>query len=220
MTVIHLSSRHGAASTPGAADVGDWSERATCREEDPELFFPVGNSPQAMEQEAAAKNVCRRCPVVTECLQWALNDGQQHGVWGGKSEWDRRLSGRRAEYARSRSNLQRGQELALKRGVDVIVARMNGQTEQCIAEWAGVRTFAVRHALRILLPGDGPTRADLTALERVLLNEDTLLVLTRADRTDQQIATMLRTQAAVIEHARTILGHRAAAMLRIQEAVG
>ena len=44
----------------------DWRHRAICRDEDPELFFPVGTSGPALLQIAEAKTVCRRCPVVTE----------------------------------------------------------------------------------------------------------------------------------------------------------
>ena len=42
----------------------DWRHKAVCRDEDPELFFPVGNSGPALAQVAAAKKVCNRCPVV------------------------------------------------------------------------------------------------------------------------------------------------------------
>ena len=58
--------------------------------QDPELFFPVGNSGPALAQIADAKLVCNRCPVVTECLTWALDSGQDAGVWGGMSERERR----------------------------------------------------------------------------------------------------------------------------------
>lgn len=69
----------------------NWRERAVCRTEDPELFFPVGTSGSALLQIAEAKTVCRRCPVVKECLTWALENGQDAGVWGGMSE-DERLA--------------------------------------------------------------------------------------------------------------------------------
>jgi WhiB family transcriptional regulator, redox-sensing transcriptional regulator len=49
----------------------DWRHKAICRDEDPELFFPVGNSGPALAQIADAKLVCNRCPVTTECLTWA-----------------------------------------------------------------------------------------------------------------------------------------------------
>jgi WhiB family redox-sensing transcriptional regulator len=79
----------------------DWRHRAICRDEDPELFFPVGTGGPALRQIAEAKSVCRRCPVMGECLAWALNSGQDHGVWGGMSEDERRALKRR--HARSRA---------------------------------------------------------------------------------------------------------------------
>ena len=67
-----------------------WRDRARCRAEDPELFFPVGSSGPALAQLEDAKAVCRRCPVAVECLAWALATGQTAGVWGGLSEDERR----------------------------------------------------------------------------------------------------------------------------------
>lgn len=69
--------------------------RAACRNVDPELFFAVGTSGPALLQIAEAKAICRRCPVVTECLTWALETGQDSGVWGGMSEDERRARRRR-----------------------------------------------------------------------------------------------------------------------------
>lgn len=68
----------------------DWRDDAACRQEPPELFFPVGKSGLSMVQEEQAKAVCRRCPVARDCLDWALQTGQYTGVWGGLSEADRR----------------------------------------------------------------------------------------------------------------------------------
>ena len=73
----------------------DWRHRAACRNEDPELFFPVGTSGPAMAQIAEAKAVCGRCRVSTECLNWALASGQDDGVWGGMSEDEGRALKRR-----------------------------------------------------------------------------------------------------------------------------
>src|SRR6185436_18229853 len=69
----------------------DWRHRAACRDEDPELFFPIGTSGPALLQVEQAKAVCRRCSVVDDCLQWALESGQDAGVWGGMSEEERRV---------------------------------------------------------------------------------------------------------------------------------
>lgn len=68
----------------------DWVQRARCRDEDPELFFPIGTSGPAAEQIERAKAVCMQCPVRAECLEWALATGQDAGVWGGLSEEERR----------------------------------------------------------------------------------------------------------------------------------
>jgi WhiB family redox-sensing transcriptional regulator len=66
-----------------------WRDRAACRTEDPELFFPVGTAGPALDQLIRAKSVCHRCPVAGECLAWALDTDQRTGVWGGLSEDER-----------------------------------------------------------------------------------------------------------------------------------
>ena len=82
----------------------DWRDRAGCRDVDPELFFPVGTSGPALLQVAEAKAVCRRCPVAAECLTWALDSGQDAGVWGGLSEDERRAR----RWHRSRAGIVKG----------------------------------------------------------------------------------------------------------------
>jgi WhiB family redox-sensing transcriptional regulator len=81
----------------------DWRHQAACLNADPELFFPVGNTGPALMQIAEAKKVCRTCPVREPCLQWALDAGQDHGVWGGMSEDERRALRRRAARSRVRA---------------------------------------------------------------------------------------------------------------------
>ncbi|MDF3301261.1 WhiB family transcriptional regulator [Streptomyces tropicalis] len=73
----------------------DWREHAACRDEDPDLFFPIGTSGPALLQAEQAKAVCRGCPVQERCLQWALDTGQAIGVWGGTGENERRALKRR-----------------------------------------------------------------------------------------------------------------------------
>ncbi|MFD5395877.1 WhiB family transcriptional regulator [Streptomyces sp. NPDC127097] len=80
----------------------DWRHDAVCREADPELFFPVGNTGPALLQIEEAKAVCRRCPVMGQCLQWSLESRQDTGVWGGMSEDERRAMRRRAARHRAR----------------------------------------------------------------------------------------------------------------------
>src|SRR5712692_7989538 len=83
----------------------DWRHEAACREVDPELFFPIGNSGPALLQIDEAKQVCRRCSVMDECLRWAIDSGQDAGVWGGMSEDERRALKRRTIRLRARAHV-------------------------------------------------------------------------------------------------------------------
>jgi WhiB family redox-sensing transcriptional regulator len=80
-----------------------WRDRAACLGENPELFFPDGNTGPARLQTEKAKAVCRRCPVVEACLTWAMDSGQDAGVWGGLSEAERRTLKRRNAPSRRAS---------------------------------------------------------------------------------------------------------------------
>lgn len=80
-----------------------WRKHAACRDVDPELFFPVGDTYGAREQTEAAKAVCQRCDAVASCLAWAFESGQQHGVWGGMSESERRQLKRKAMRSAGRA---------------------------------------------------------------------------------------------------------------------
>lgn len=60
-------------------------ENPLCSEIDTELFFPT-NGEQA--QAEAAKRICKKCPHLAECFEWALNY-ERFGVWGGTSPRER-----------------------------------------------------------------------------------------------------------------------------------
>lgn len=79
----------------------DWREKASCRSVDPDLFFPVGTTGLALDQIEQAKAVCRACPSVEPCLEFALSTNQESGVWGATSEEERRKL-RRQWVARQR----------------------------------------------------------------------------------------------------------------------
>ena len=68
-----------------------WQERALCAQTDPEAFFPEkGGSTRE------AKKVCQGCEVKSECLDYALENDERFGIWGGLSERERRKLKRRA----------------------------------------------------------------------------------------------------------------------------
>ncbi|MSX00857.1 MAG: WhiB family transcriptional regulator [Actinobacteria bacterium] len=79
----------------------DWRVNSSCRDTDPDLFFPVGTTGPALDQIASAKAVCDSCHAKTECLEFALTTNQDSGVWGGTSEEERRKL-RRAWVAQQR----------------------------------------------------------------------------------------------------------------------
>ena len=79
----------------GSADY-TWRVDAVCKDTDPELFFPIGTTGQALLQIAKAKSVCCECPVHVECLEFALETNQDTGIWGGTSEEERRQIRREA----------------------------------------------------------------------------------------------------------------------------
>lgn len=66
----------------------DWREAALCAQGDPDEFFPGrGASVKQLKEQ------CGRCKVRDECLETALavdSDKDDHGVWGGTTERERR----------------------------------------------------------------------------------------------------------------------------------
>jgi WhiB family redox-sensing transcriptional regulator len=80
----------------------DWRALGACRDEDPELFFPVTSKGPAARQLVAAKAICAGCGVSRECLRFALENRQDHGVWGGTSEEERKLMRSAGVHARRR----------------------------------------------------------------------------------------------------------------------
>jgi WhiB family redox-sensing transcriptional regulator len=76
--------RHRAPAPPAPA-TGGWRYRAACRGADLNLFFPGRG-----ESAEPARRVCARCPVREPCLDYALDQGITHGIWGGLAERDRR----------------------------------------------------------------------------------------------------------------------------------
>jgi WhiB family redox-sensing transcriptional regulator len=72
------------------ADDTWWVSGARCIGEDPDLFFPVGSSDEALAQTEQARSICVECAVRPACLEWALATCQDAGVWGGLDEEQRR----------------------------------------------------------------------------------------------------------------------------------
>lgn len=62
----------------------DWRQKAECLDADPEVFFPEAGS-----NGLAAKRICARCEVKQECLDYAMVNRIDDGVWGGTAAVER-----------------------------------------------------------------------------------------------------------------------------------
>lgn len=65
----------------------EWKLEGVCNQVDPELFFPSRDDEGYMAEynPVVAKRICSVCPVINECLEYALENNEQWGIWGGKS---------------------------------------------------------------------------------------------------------------------------------------
>lgn len=80
------------ARLPGPiSELWDWQRLGSCRGRDSAQFFhPDGERGSSRgRREAAAKSVCRACPVRAECAAHALTAREPYGVWGGFTEAER-----------------------------------------------------------------------------------------------------------------------------------
>lgn len=77
---------HYTGAVPDTRRKADWRDRGVCRTEDPEIFFASNDE---------AKAYCARCPVTDACLQFALTNSIQDGVFGGLDEDERKNLRRR-----------------------------------------------------------------------------------------------------------------------------
>ncbi len=89
------------APLPSSLAPTTWQQFAACRFNDRDLFFPPEEERgrYVAFREAAAKQICRSCPVRGECLGYALAADERYGVWGGLSPEERERV-RRARRAR------------------------------------------------------------------------------------------------------------------------
>jgi WhiB family redox-sensing transcriptional regulator len=63
----------------------EWMGQGNCRDLEPSLFFPSDGVGVEV-----ARRICADCPVKEPCLEYALVNRIDHGVWGGASERERR----------------------------------------------------------------------------------------------------------------------------------
>lgn len=81
-----------------------WYNRAACVGQPTDLFYgpPAETGRERQVRERAAKAVCRRCPVRSDCLNTAITAEADVGVWGGKNGKERASERRRRRDQRCR----------------------------------------------------------------------------------------------------------------------
>jgi len=74
-----------AALTAPIDEERPWVVFGACRDDGGSTFFPM-----TREESDRAVAICTTCPVQMECLEYALEARERYGVWGGKTEKQRR----------------------------------------------------------------------------------------------------------------------------------
>ena len=75
-----------------------WRRKAACHGENAVHFYAPAHferKPEKDGREGAARTICAACPVRQVCLEYAVNRGETHGIWGGFNELERRRLVRR-----------------------------------------------------------------------------------------------------------------------------
>lgn len=72
--------------------MSNWNEiveDALCAQVDPELFFPTAIGPSYLPAVRLALAICVECPIKLQCLEHALEVGEDYGIWGGTTPKER-----------------------------------------------------------------------------------------------------------------------------------
>lgn len=67
----------------------EWRSLAYCLGKDTNLFYPEIGTKGAAEQTKNTKTICALCKVSAECLQSAIANDEQFGIWGGLTPKER-----------------------------------------------------------------------------------------------------------------------------------
>ncbi|GGW55048.1 hypothetical protein GCM10010503_35050 [Streptomyces lucensis JCM 4490] len=93
----------------------DWRDHAACVGEDLDIFFPLSGFSTPGAEASPALAVCRRCPVILPCRTWAIDHGEDDGIWGATTAAQRRAirraTGRTGPEARPAARRRSGEPL-------------------------------------------------------------------------------------------------------------
>lgn len=112
----------------------DWRDDALCAESDPEIFFHS----ETVHNEAA-KDVCGSCDVREQCLEWAMDNDEDAGVWGGLDRKERQALRRK----RRRGPVPAREPKNHRRNRAIIEDRLKGAAPDEVAAKFGVSVSVV-----------------------------------------------------------------------------
>ena len=72
----------------------NWQMQAACRGPHSVVFFPptqFERKDDKLQRESRAKEICSDCSVKRDCLDYALEIREPHGIWGGLNEVERKV---------------------------------------------------------------------------------------------------------------------------------
>lgn len=127
-------------------DATDFRQFGACVEMKPDLFFP--DDANASWCYARARRVCSGCPVRMECLEFAIEHGEQHGMWGGFTPTEiRRLrrTRKRAAAALPAIDLRPNPSAQRRPSMEQLIVELADRT--------GMPTFPVRRATHAEMTG-------------------------------------------------------------------
>lgn len=96
----------------------EWKQHAACKGVDVSLFYMDRGDHSTLKMIRA---MCETCPVQTECLNYSIDMGEKHGIWGGKTEKQRRKirrerGGRKVTVRQETHGTDGGYQLHLRAG--------------------------------------------------------------------------------------------------------
>lgn len=63
-----------------------WIDRVACTPADEHIMFS-----ELASKVAKAKAICASCPVAAQCLEFAINDNIEFGIFGGTTPAERKV---------------------------------------------------------------------------------------------------------------------------------
>jgi|ETN02SMinimDraft_4_1059925.scaffolds.fasta_scaffold200219_2 WhiB family redox-sensing transcriptional regulator len=91
----YVAAAHNAALEAGLDSLGlndsswEWIDAAACSGHDTSLWFGKSSTPNFFRDAKIAKAICATCPVQTRCLEFAMVNMIDHGIWGGRNQRER-----------------------------------------------------------------------------------------------------------------------------------